>query len=308
MARREQSTMRHGQQRRRPSARRISKTDLGGRLLLGPHPEPLWQRLTTDTQTVTEAIYTDVGQEPWQILPSPRHFVLDLVINSQRRETRVFHTKQEALTQGMAWYRQYASPFHRLAMRLHVPDTIAARGTLGVQLPRNGQSLACELFAFHNGRCWQVLINADSRPLLTREYRTEAAACLDAWGLAWKLQGHALPWPAHWLPTPEIVRKAMARYDRIPTVAPPDDAGADEASGMVGGEADLAAVASGLEEAAGQQGRAGSGAGERDASATDKEDESADPGERGGTRPFRLLHFAPPPHKIVRRRRPLREL
>lgn len=304
MARREQSTTWDGQRRR--CARRMRKNDLGDRLLVGPHAEPLWQRMTSDTRTITEAIYSDICPEPWQILPTPRHFVLDLVINSQRRETRVFHTKQEALTQGMAWYRQYASPYHRLAMRLHVPDAIAARGTLGVQLPKNGQSLVCELFAFHNGSCWQVLVNADSRPLFTRDYRTEAAACLDAWGLAWKLQGHALPWPAHWLPTPPIARKAMERYDRIPTVSPAGLSAGDTktAQGNAAGRA-KGRAAPGSRPGVGMTADADADTSE---SAADAVGEQLGGEYEGATKPFRLLHFAPPPHKIVRRRRPLREL
>ncbi len=304
MARREQSTTWTGQRRR--AARHMRKNDLGDRLLVGPHSEPLWQRMTSDTRTITEAIYTDICPEPWQILPTPRHFVLDLVINSQRRETRVFHTKREALTQGMAWYRQYASPFHRLAMRLHVPDAIAARGTLGVQLPKNGQGLVCELFAFHNGSGWQVLVNADSRPLFTREYRTEEAACLDAWGLAWKLQGHALPWPAHWLPTPPIVRKAMERYDRIPTVSPAG-AGVSDARTPAGATGAARARGRAAPPSMPGAGRAVDDGVEENESAVGAGD-YGDGGFEGATRPFRLLHFAPPPQKIVRRRRPLREL
>lgn len=231
------------------------------RLLLGPEPEPLWQLIAADTNIVTEVIYTAGGPEPWQIIPSCKHHIVELVINGQRRDLRVLENKQQALTQAMAWYRQYQSPYHRLAQRLMVPDTIAARSVLGVKLPNNGQSVVCELFAFHNGDKWQVLINADTRPLLTRVYQTEDDAVLDAWSLAWKLQGHASPWPAPWLKTPAVVLRAMERYERVPTIPPSRPLTPEEGAGPAAGLPEIP------------------------------------PPDQEVPQPFKLLHFAPVPRR-----------
>jgi hypothetical protein len=313
---------------------------------MGPEPEPLWQRISPDGSTVTEVLYVaggsmSSGSEPWHT-PVHRHFIIELLVSGQRRDLRVLKTKREALLQAMAWYRQYESPYYRLAMRLHVPDALARQGVLGLRLPSNGQSAVCELFAFYSGDAWIVLINADNRPILTREHRTEEAAMLDAWGLAWKLQGHALPWPASWIPAPPIVLHAMARYDRVPTIGPLGSEGRDEDASVGTGDGGWTSDRPGIDDGGGSGARLNTGWTSRGGDLTTSaippttvpqtavlqtavlqtavlqtavpryasagQEPLAPVDDESGPKRFKLLHFAPVPDKIVRRRRPIREL